>query len=113
MSITTHNQTYTTAGGSAFPEELRTRLVQLLNEHVTEERLTAHDEGETYDVELFRALAKAGFVQLESAIGGAKARHRSQTMVLEELGARATSMGVSFVVQYMGVELLHSFGSRE
>ncbi|PNH78463.1 acyl-CoA dehydrogenase family protein [Arthrobacter sp. AFG20] len=113
MSITTHHQAYTTAGGSASPEELRRRLVQLLDEHVTEERLTAHDEGETYDVELFRALAKAGFVQLESTIGGAKARHRSQTMVLEELGARATSMGVSFVVQYMGVELLHSFGSPD
>ena len=113
MSITTHHQTYTTAGDSPSPEELRTRLVQLLNEHVTEERLTAHDEGETYDVELFRALAKAGFVQLESTIGGAEARHRSQTMVLEELGARASSLGVCFVVQYLGVELLHSFGSLD
>lgn len=114
MSITARSEPNVSAPGSLeSPKELRTRLVQLLDEHVTEERLTAHDEGETYDVELFRALAKAGFVQLESTIGGAKAKHRSQTVVLEELGARATSMGVSFVVQYMGVELLHSFGSRE
>jgi acyl-CoA dehydrogenase len=114
MSITAHSEPNVSAPGSLeSPKELRARLVQLLDEHVTEERLTAHDESETYDVELFRALAKAGFVQLESTIGGAKAKHRSQTVVLEELGARATSMGVSFVVQYMGVEVLHSFGSRE
>jgi alkylation response protein AidB-like acyl-CoA dehydrogenase len=114
MSITAHSEPIMKASdGSESPDELRSRLVQLLGEYVTEERLIAHDEGEMYDVELFRALAKGGFVQLESAIGGAKASHRSQTVVLEELGARATSMGVSFVVQYMGVELLHSFGSRD
>lgn len=114
MSITAHSETtIDPSGESESPEELRMRLVRLLDEHVTEERLTAHDEGETYDVELFRVLAKAGFVQLESTIGGAKAKHRSQAVVLEELGARATSMGVSFVVQYMGVELLHSFGNRD
>lgn len=114
MSITAHSETAIHPSyGSESAEELRTRLARLLDEHVTEERLTTHDEGETYDVELFRTLAKAGFVQLESVIGGAKASHRSQTVVLEELGARATSMGVSFVVQYMGVELLHSFGRPE
>ncbi|MDP9933795.1 alkylation response protein AidB-like acyl-CoA dehydrogenase [Paenarthrobacter nicotinovorans] len=72
----------------------------------------AHDEAEKYDDELFRQLAKAGFLQLEAVLGGARAKHRSQTIVLEELGARATSMGVSFVVQYMGVELLHTYGNR-
>ncbi|RAM37328.1 acyl-CoA dehydrogenase family protein [Arthrobacter globiformis] len=116
MSITADSEPIVNAsagGRREDPDGLRTRLVQLLDEHVTEERLTAHDEGETYDIEIFRTLAKAGFVQLESGIGGAKASHRSQTVVLEELGARATSMGVSFVVQYMGVELLHSFGSRD
>ncbi|WP_082579327.1 acyl-CoA dehydrogenase family protein [Arthrobacter sp. Soil736] len=119
MSITTHSGPTVDgsrqggAGAAESPEELRTRLVQLLAEHVTAERLTAHDEDETYDVELFRVLAKAGFVQLESTIGGTAAKHRSQTVVLEELGARATSMGVSFVVQYMGVQLLHSYGTRD
>ncbi|KUR64038.1 MULTISPECIES: acyl-CoA dehydrogenase family protein [Paenarthrobacter] len=115
MSITTEHQASSRVESDKHksPEELRARLVSFLEEHVTEESLIAHDEDETYDVELFRALAKAGFVQLESRIGGAKAKHRSQTIVLEELGARATSMGVSFVVQYMGVELLHSFGTPE
>ncbi|MDR6438701.1 alkylation response protein AidB-like acyl-CoA dehydrogenase [Paenarthrobacter nicotinovorans] len=114
MSVTAPiGRTHSASDASESPEELRTRLVQFLDEHVSAERLTAHDEGETYDVELFRALATAGFVQLESTIGGRKAKHRSQTVVLEELGARATSMGVSFVVQYMGVELLHTFGNRD
>lgn len=114
MSVTArHESNMSTSGRPAEPLELlRRRLVGLIEEHVTEERLIVHDEGETYDIELFRTLAKAGFVQLEATIGGSKAKHRSQTMVLEELGARATSMGVSFVVQYMGVELLHTFGNR-
>ncbi|MEV7574412.1 acyl-CoA dehydrogenase family protein [Pseudarthrobacter sp. NPDC089323] len=110
MSITTQN--VHTPSDNASAEDLRRRLVQLLQEHVTAERLTIHDEQETYDDDLFRALARAGFVQLEATIGGPKAKHCSQVTVLEELGARATSMGVSFVVQYMGVELLHTFGTR-
>ncbi|BCW58603.1 acyl-CoA dehydrogenase family protein [Arthrobacter sp. StoSoilB20] len=113
MSITTHSDS--PLDSPALPgslDDLRQKLIGLLEQQVTEERLIAHDEGEIYDVELWRVLANAGFIQLEAAIGGPKAKHRSQTMVLEELGARATSMGVSFVVQYMGVELLHTFGTR-
>ncbi|MFJ4264402.1 acyl-CoA dehydrogenase family protein [Paenarthrobacter nicotinovorans] len=113
MSVTNRSEQSTSTHHVTEPLELlRSRLVTLLEEHVNEERLVLHDEGETYDVELFRKLAKEGFVQLEATIGGSKAKHRSQTMVLEELGARATSMGVSFVVQYMGVELLHAFGNQ-
>jgi acyl-CoA dehydrogenase len=89
---------------------VRQRVRDVLDEHVTPERLTRHDEEETYDLDLYRALAKAGLIQLEAELDGRRALHQSQTIVLEELGARATSIGVSIVVQYMGVELLHTFG---
>jgi acyl-CoA dehydrogenase len=90
---------------------LRRHVGAILDEHATAERLSKHDEDETYDIELYRALARAGLIRLEAELKGRPARHQSQVAVLEELGARATSMGVSLVVQYMGVELLHSFGS--
>ncbi|RSZ63847.1 acyl-CoA dehydrogenase [Corynebacterium hylobatis] len=91
--------------------EVRARVRRVLAEHVTPERLAEHDENETYDLELYNELAAAGLIRLETEIDGRKAAHQSQVTVLEELGAGATSVGVSIVVQYMGVELLHSFGN--
>jgi hypothetical protein len=44
---------------------------------------------------------------------GAGPSHASQTIVLEELGAGPTSIGVSLVVQFMGLQLLHTYGSAE
>ena len=99
--------------GPTSVEKLRARVSHLLSEHVTADRLTDHDEAEVYDLELYRTLADAGLLKLESVIGGGKARHLSQVVVLEELGARATSVGVSVVVQYMGIELLNTFGHQE
>lgn len=93
--------------------EVRRRVRRVLAENTDPERLARHDEDEVYDVDLYRALASAGLIRLETEIGGRKASHRSQTTVLEELGAGATSVGVSVVVQYMGVELLHSFADAE
>lgn len=89
--------------------EVRRRVRQVLAENTDPERLVRHDEEETYDLELYEALASAGLIQLEAELEGQGPLHQSQTTVLEELGAGATSVGVSVVVQYMGVELLHSF----
>lgn len=77
-------------------------------------RIRELDEAETYDEALWTALAEAGLVQLGAeSDGSASASHLSQAAVLEELGASATSMAVSFVVQYMGVSLLGKHGTAE
>jgi acyl-CoA dehydrogenase len=89
--------------------EVRRRVRKVLAEHVDLERLARHDEEETYDLELYEALAREGLIQLDAELEGRGPAHLSQITVLEELGAGATSVGVSIVVQYMGVELLHSF----
>ncbi|MGO4856916.1 acyl-CoA dehydrogenase family protein [Arthrobacter sp. 2MCAF14] len=88
---------------------VRRRVRQVLAEHVDQDRLARHDEEETYDLELYEALAREGLIQLEAELEGRAPAHQSQITVLEELGAGATSMGVSIVVQYMGVGLLHTF----
>jgi acyl-CoA dehydrogenase len=88
---------------------VRRRVRQVLAEHVDQDRLARHDEEETYDFELYKALAREGLIQLEAELDGRAPAHQSQITVLEELGAGATSMGVSIVVQYMGVGLLHTF----
>lgn len=93
--------------------QIRARVREVLKSHTSPERLVEHDENETYDVELYKALAQAGLIQLEAELNGRGPSHLSQITVLEELGAGATSVGVSVVVQYMGVELLHSFANQE
>jgi acyl-CoA dehydrogenase len=92
---------------------LRKRVREVLSEHVTPERLNKFDEAEEYDVELFREIAAAGLLKLDGELHGPGPKHQSQAVVLEELGAGPTSVGVSMVVQYMGVQLLHSYGTRE
>lgn len=69
-------------------------------------RIASLDEREAFDEQLYSALAGSGLVALEADLDGNSANHLSQTVVLEELGATATSMAVCLVVQYMGVTLL-------
>lgn len=90
--------------------DVRQRVRKIIQENLTPERLAEHDENETYDLDLYRAIADAGLIRLETELEGRGPSHQSQITVLEELGASATSVGVSIVVQYMGVGLLHSFG---
>jgi acyl-CoA dehydrogenase len=92
---------------------LRARVRAVLTEHVTPERLNKFDEAEEYDLELFHQIAAAGLVKLDGDLYGQAPTHQSQTVVLEELGAGPTSVGVSMVVQFMGVQLLHSYGNHQ
>ncbi|GAA1772526.1 acyl-CoA dehydrogenase family protein [Pseudarthrobacter sulfonivorans] len=91
---------------------LRKRVRAMLAEHVTPERLNKFDEAEEYDVELYHEIGAAGFIKLDGELHGHGPRHQAQAVVLEELGAGPTSVAVSMVVQYMGVQLLHSYGNR-
>lgn len=113
---TGNTATSTIANDILEPEEyghLRGRVRATLAAHVTPERLNRFDEAEEYDLELYRELAGAGLVKLDGELHGPGPKHGAQTVVLEELGAGPTSIGVSMVVQYMGVQLLHSYGSHE
>jgi alkylation response protein AidB-like acyl-CoA dehydrogenase len=92
--------------------ELRRRVRAMVAEHVTPERLNKFDEAEEYDVELYREIGAAGFIKLDGELHGHGPKHQAQAVVLEELGAGPTSVAVSMVVQYMGVQLLHSYGNR-
>ena len=91
---------------------LRKRVRAMLAEHVTPERLNRFDEAEEYDVELYREIGAAGLIKLDGELHGHGPKHRAQAVVLEELGAGPTSVAVSMVVQYMGVQLLHSYGNQ-
>lgn len=93
--------------------ELRKRVRGLLADLVTPERLRRFDEAEVYDLELFREIGRSGLIRLEGRLHHAGPSHLGQSVVLEELGAGPTSMAVSMVVQYMGVQLLHSYGTAE
>lgn len=93
--------------------DLRKLVRDLLAEHATPQRLMESDEKEAFDEGLYQILAESGLVQLEADIDGDLARHQSQVVVLEELGATATSVGVSFVVQYMATTLLGQHGTQD
>ncbi len=93
--------------------ELRSLVRQIVAGEATDERLRTLDEAEQFDQELYTTLGEAGLIGLEASADGKEgADPRSQTVVLEELGATATSMAVCLVVQYMGVQLLTSHGSE-
>ena len=92
---------------------LRNLVRSVLEREVTPQRLNDFDEREVFDEELYRSLAETGLVGLGADVDGSRAEHLSQTVVLEELGAGATSLGVCFVVQYMGVSLLGQYGTKE
>ncbi len=98
---------------SAELSELRLRVQELLDRIATPERLNEFDETETYDLEMYRDLGRAGLISLGASLDGQGPSHAAQSVVLEELGAQPTSIAVSMVVQYMGVQLLHSYGTPE
>lgn len=93
--------------------ELRALVREIVTDIATPARIREYDEREAFDDELYRALAQAGLVQLEADLDGTPARAVSETVVLEELGATATSIAVSLVVQYMGLALLCAHGTPE
>lgn len=98
---------------SAELSQLRQQTQELLDRIAKPERLNAFDEAEEYDLEMYRELGRAGLISLGASPDGPGPSHAAQSIVLEELGARPTSIGVSMVVQYMGVQLLHSYGTAE
>lgn len=91
---------------------LRELVREVVSNVATPQRLSDFDEREAFDEELYTALAESGLIALEADLEGSHASHLSQTVVLEELGATATSMAVSFVVQYMGVTMLSQHASE-
>lgn len=91
--------------------ELRALVRQIVTDIATPTRVLDHDEREVFDEDLYAALARSGLIQLEADLDGSHARPVSETVVLEELGATATSVAVSLVVQYMGLSLLSSYGT--
>jgi len=93
--------------------DLRALVRDVIAQICTAQRLSDFDEREAFDHELYAALADSGLVQLEGDIDGSASLHRSQAIVLEELGATATSIGVAFVVQYMATSLLSQHGTRD
>lgn len=95
------------------PGAVRSDLRAFLAEHATPERLADFDEREVFDVDLYRSLVRAGFLRLDADPGVHGPSHRGQAIVLEELGATATSIGVACVVQFMGVQLLETRASAE
>lgn len=95
------------------PNELRSALRDFLSTHATHERLADFDEREAFDVDFYRSLVRAGFLQLDADPGVHGPSSRAQAIVLEELGATATSIGVACVVQFMGVHLLETRATPE
>lgn len=91
--------------------ELRSLVREIIASVATPHRIAEFDEKAEFDTELFRALADSGLVQLQADADGTPASHTSQAVVLEELGATATSMAVALVVQYMGTSLLTAHGT--
>ena len=93
--------------------ELRALVREIVNDIATPTRVLDYDAREAFDEDLYAALAQAGLIQLEAELDGTHARPVSETVVLEEVGAAATSLAVSLVVQYMGLSLLCSYGTEE
>ncbi|HJX79404.1 acyl-CoA dehydrogenase family protein [Glutamicibacter sp.] len=93
--------------------QLRNKVRELLADVATPERLNKFDEEEKYDVEMYREIGRAGLISLGANLNGEGPSHSAQSVVLEELGAGPTSIGVSMVVQYMGMQLLHSYANPE
>ena len=89
--------------------ELRRTVRHLIEEVSPEHRIRALDESETFDDELFRALAELGI--LEIGLHGA-GDVRDQLVVLEELGAGPTSMAAFLIAQYAVAQVLAHHGSH-
>jgi acyl-CoA dehydrogenase len=88
--------------------ELRRGVRQLIGDVSPEHRVHTLDESETFDDDLFRALAQMGI--LEIGLNGA-GDIRDQLVVLEELGAGPTSMAAFLIAQYAVAQVLQRYGS--
>jgi alkylation response protein AidB-like acyl-CoA dehydrogenase len=88
--------------------ELRRGVRRLIEDVSPEHRVHALDESETFDDDLFRALAEMGI--LEIGLNGA-GDVRDQLVVLEELGAGPTSMAAFLIAQYAVAQVLQRYGS--
>jgi alkylation response protein AidB-like acyl-CoA dehydrogenase len=88
--------------------ELRRGVRQLIGDVSPEHRVHALDESETFDDDLFRALAEMGI--LEIGLNGA-GDVRDQLVVLEELGAGPTSMAAFLIAQYAVAQVIQRYGS--
>lgn len=106
-------EVFTTLDDDTAVVEVRRRVREVIDRHVSAERLADFDEREEYDLELYQAIAQAGLLRLETEVDGRGPSHQSQITVLEELGATATSMAVSLVLHFMFVEQLHTYGNAE
>jgi acyl-CoA dehydrogenase len=94
-------------------QSLRMLVRDILEAEAKSDRLRRFDDEEAFDLDLYQSLARAGLVQLDADVSGPQASYQNQAVVLEELGATATSMAVCFVVQYIGVHLLTNHGSSQ
>jgi len=88
--------------------ELRRGVRQLIKDVSPEHRVRALDESETFDGDLFRALAEMGILGI--GLNGA-GDVRDQLVVLEELGAGPTSMAAFLIAQFAVAQVLQRFGS--
>jgi acyl-CoA dehydrogenase len=88
--------------------ELRTAVRRLIGDVSPAERVHTLDESETFDGELFRALAEMGILGI--GLDGA-GDVRDQLVVLEELGAGPTSMAAFLIAQFAVAQVLQRYGS--
>ncbi len=88
--------------------ELRRGVRRLIGDVSPEHRVHALDESETFDDDLFRALAEMGILGI--GLNGA-GDVRDQLVVLEELGAGPTSMAAFLIAQYAVAQVLQRYGS--
>jgi acyl-CoA dehydrogenase len=88
--------------------ELRRGVRQLIEDVSPEPRVHELDESETFDGELFRALAEMGIFEI--GLHGA-GDVRDQLVVLEELGAGPTSMAAFLIAQYAVAQVLARYGT--
>jgi acyl-CoA dehydrogenase len=87
---------------------LRRGVRQLIEDVSPVHRVHALDESETFDGDLFRALAKMGILEIGlDGVGDV----RDQLVVLEELGAGPTSMAAFLIAQYAVAQVLQRYGS--
>lgn len=88
--------------------ELRRGVRRLIQDVSPEQRVHALDESETFDGELFRALAEMGILGIGLHGTGDV---RDQLVVLEELGAGPTSMAAFLIAQFAVAQVLQRYGS--
>jgi alkylation response protein AidB-like acyl-CoA dehydrogenase len=92
---------------------LRRTVRQLIADTAPEDRIRQLDQSETFDEDLYLALADQGVlgIALPSEAGGGDGDVRDQLVLLEELGAGPTSMAAFLIAEYAVLQVLHRFGS--